>query len=271
MNTKSNKLHKAIIILCFIVTLFIFLIQFQYIYDRDLIHKKTLTLSENDPKNPEGTCQSLPYKNYLPFSLTIQTAEYEYNFYCAPNLNYQVFVLCLGWLLEVIMLGFTLFSMFNLNNPTVPRSSVVSSMNHNNQNTKEYEIKYKQNEIKNFKQNVAIFGFYTIILLIFTMTEITHGKQTNEFCQKEIPNMKYKETVQKIDCDATSLYSLSIGKTIFLILLIGYYTLLFYHLSKQHIQSQSELPIENITAYDNTNDTVIEMNDNQNEVIINLE
>ena len=35
------------------------------------------------------------------------------------------------------------------------------------------------------------------ILLIFTITEITHGQETNEFCKNEIPTMEYKEQVME--------------------------------------------------------------------------
>ena len=167
-------MNKTISKRLFIFSVIIFVIQFSYVYDNDLINNKTLTLHDNNPNQPEGTCQSEPYKNYLPFQLNIKTNQNIYNFYCAPTLHYQVFVLCLGWLIQSIFILIIFLSLHHLTSTHFQLPTITSYSNEHDINSKN-----KLHEINYFQKKLVVFCFFSIILLICTINEITHSQQTN--------------------------------------------------------------------------------------------
>ena len=210
MNINCQFFIK-IFLICSII---IFLYQFIYIYDIDLIDNKTLTLHPNDPQKPEATCQSEPYKNYLPFALTLQTKDKEYNFYCAPTLHYQVFVLCVGWLLHSVFLGFFYYFF-----------------------TQFLQSKYS---LQKLHQKIILFAFLSIVLLVFSFNEITHEKTIHDFCQTKIPAMKYNEEIVSFACDTTSYWLLSFIKVSYLGVLVLFYFVVYIFASKRNQANDEE-------------------------------
>ncbi|ELP94262.1 hypothetical protein EIN_187190 [Entamoeba invadens IP1] len=149
-----------------------------------------------------GTCQSIPFAQYVPFSLKLITDSKTYKFWCAPYLHYQVFVLTLGWLFNtVLVIADFIFVMF-------PRPSSIKM--------------------------VLFSMLFASILLSFGVYDIIHWKSIDSFCKEIVPTLHYDSAVKNISCNSNLYLSLGILELVVSALCFVNHTVLgiFWHFFK---------------------------------------
>ncbi|KAL7719075.1 Uncharacterized protein QTN25_003454 [Entamoeba marina] len=188
-----------------VLSLFVFFFQFYFALDNDTIDGKTLTLHDDNRLDPQGTCQSQPFKSYVPFSLTLTTSTKEYNFWCAPYIHYQVFVLCLGWLLNTffIIISFVYgVLMFHFD---TSKRVLVSSM-------------------------------YSVLLCSCGVYDIICWNRTNNWCKNDIYSIDFNDD-PTIQCQSNSYLALAISECFGSIMVIANYILISIFYARYYKQN----------------------------------
>ncbi|GAB1219856.1 hypothetical protein ENUP19_0044G0032 [Entamoeba nuttalli] len=204
-HTLLCKMVSITTCIALIISLYIFFFQFTFALDKDLINNTTLSLHENNIQHPEGTCQSDPYKHYTPFSLTLETENESYSFWCSPYIHYQVFVLCFGWLLNS---GFIAFCYM-------------------------YTIVFHYNTNK----QLFISSIYCGFLGACGIYDIVNWTRTQKFCTEIIPNITYGQPLKSFTCQSTSYLVFAISELVCSIMIILNYIVLSYFYNKYSKQN----------------------------------